>query len=341
MANAKNLYICRYSPEHSYVQSSCQSPRREMKMQPHKSLNSILIGLSSLLMFSAQAAVDISKVDIQLRGEKCNERVKTTPVVTAELRVPEGGDGQLPAVIILHSNAGVIGVGRFYADALNAVGIATLEIDSYASRNVKNGSDRAAPTACDRLDDAWSGLLHLSEHPKINPKRIGALGLSSGGLVAAFAAQGIVAKGMSFADAVERSKKGINFKSSAVLYPACINMVSDPKLEWSRNPNLPRLARKPLPPLLLVVGTQDDYEDDVQRDCTKVVESYAALGGRADLVLLEGATHAFDGASPPPPAFTPFAKAGKGAFVSMRYSSKDAEKSRALVVELFTSTLAK
>jgi dienelactone hydrolase len=304
-------------------------------------LKPILIAPLLVLGVTVHAAVDVSKIDLQLHGEKCNERVKTTSVVPAELRIPQGSDERYPAVIILHSNAGVIGVGRFYADALNAVGIATLEIDSYATRNVKNGSSWAAPTACDRLNDAWSGLLYLSEHPKINSKRVGALGLSSGGLVAAFAAQGLVAKGMSFADAVGRSKRGINFKSAAVLYPACVNMVSDPKLEWSRNPNLPRLTRNPMAPMLLIVGTQDDYEDDVQRDCTKVVESYAALGGRAELVLLEGATHAFDGVNPPPPTFMPFAKAGKGATVSMRYSSKDAEKSKALVVDLFTSTLAK
>lgn len=302
---------------------------------------SFFIALMSMWMLSTHAAVDVSKIELQLRGEKCNERVKTTAFVPAELRVPQVGDEKLPAVIILHSNAGVIDVGRFYADALNAAGIATLEIDSYATRSVKNGSDRAAPTACDRLNDAWSGLLYLSDHPKINAKRVGALGLSSGGLVAAFAAQGIVAKAMPFAEAVERSKNGINFKSAAVLYPACINMVSDPKLDWSRNPSLPRLARNPLPPMLLVVGTQDDFEDDVQRDCTKVVESYGALGGRADLVLLEGATHAFDGVSPPPPGFSPFARAGKGAMVTMRYSKKDAEKSRAAVLELFKSTLAK
>ena len=82
-----------------------------------------------------------SKVDIPVVGFKCNDRVRDVVNVSAELRLPSLQNTPIPAVVLLHSNAGIIGVGDFYAKALNSAGIATLEIDSYTPRGVRSGND--------------------------------------------------------------------------------------------------------------------------------------------------------------------------------------------------------
>jgi hypothetical protein len=89
--------------------------------------------------------VTSSKVEVPVVGAKCNERVKEVNSVWGVLRLPSQATAAVPAVVLLHSNAGVIGVGDFYAQALNAAGIATLEIDSFAPRGARNGNDRNAP----------------------------------------------------------------------------------------------------------------------------------------------------------------------------------------------------
>jgi dienelactone hydrolase len=57
--------------------------------------------------------------------------------------------------------------------------------------------------------------------------------------------------------------------------------------------------------------------------------------------MIEGATHAFDWPNPPPPAFSPFAKAQTGGMVNMRYSAKDALETRQEMVDFFKAQLAK
>src|SRR5262249_43899761 len=48
----------------------------------------------------------------------------------------------VPAVVILHGANGVDSRGDFYAEALNAAGIATLEIDMWEARGLVGGLNR-------------------------------------------------------------------------------------------------------------------------------------------------------------------------------------------------------
>jgi dienelactone hydrolase len=283
--------------------------------------------------FSTASAEQDVAVSIPLIAQRCNERVAAVQEVQGRLRLPDSPVAA-PAVVIFHSNAGVVGVGDNYAKRLVENGFVTLEVDSYAPRSIVNGNDRNAPTACDRLNDAWSALYFLSQQPQVDISKVGVIGLSSGGLVALMLAKGVFPRGAASQDSRLQAIRKMRYKKFFVLYPSCANILYDEKMKWMRNPNMPRSKRTD-GDLLLVVGTNDDYEIDAKTDCPKVIEEWSSYGLRGALHLVDGATHAFDWPTPPPPGFSRFAKAGKGSFLTMVYSEKAAQETEKRVTEFF------
>jgi len=288
-----------------------------------------------LFAHSSANALSDSLVDIPLIGQRCNDRVANIESVRGRLRTPDT-DAASPAVVIFHSNAGVIGVGDNYAKRLVERGFITLEIDSYTPRSIRSGNDRNAPTACDRLNDAWSALFYLAQNPKVNIQKVGAVGLSSGGLVSLMLAKGVFPRGDPSKDERLQASRTMRYKKFFVLYPSCANILYDQNTSWMRNPNMPRSKRTD-GDLTLVVGTDDDYEIDAKSDCPKVIEEWSHYGLRSSLHFVEGATHAFDWPSPPPSSFSRFAKAGKGSNLTMRYSPKDTQETELRIIEFFES----
>src|SRR5690606_1877014 len=72
--------------------------------------------LALLVLGAAQAAEQISFPGGKGQGyTSANE-------VSATLQLPDGASGKLPAVVILHSAAGLDGRGAFHATALNQAG---------------------------------------------------------------------------------------------------------------------------------------------------------------------------------------------------------------------------
>jgi dienelactone hydrolase len=59
------------------------------------------------------------------------------------------------------------------------------------------------------------------------------------------------------------------------------------------------------------------------------------IASQLSVRMIEGATHAFDWPNPPPPSFSPFAKAQTGGVVNMRYSAQDASAAKHEMVEYF------
>lgn len=289
-----------------------------------------------VLSCSSVYASSDSYVDIPLIGQRCNERVANVDTLRARLRQPDVPN-KVPAVVIFHSNAGIVGVGDSYARRLVERGFITLEVDSYNPRSVRSGNDRNAPTACDRLNDAWSSLFYLSQNPLVDIEKMGALGLSSGGLVTLMLAKGVFPRGMASSDSRIQAIKGMRYRKFFALYPACGNILYDEKLSWMRNPSMPR-SKVTDGDLAVVVGTNDDYEIDAKADCPKVMDEWAQYGLRGELHFLDGATHAFDWRNPPPSGFSRFAKAGKGGNLTMRYSEEATRETEERVVKFFESS---
>jgi dienelactone hydrolase len=101
--------------------------------------------------------------------------------VPATLRLP-AVQAPMPAVVIVHGSSGVDSRGPSYAAELNKAGIATLEIDMWAARGITGGADRPRSVP-ETLPDAYGAFKFLAANPAIDPKRIGIMGFSWGGVV--------------------------------------------------------------------------------------------------------------------------------------------------------------
>ena len=299
------------------------------------------VWLSSVLLvmtFPSVGEVTTSKVDIPVIGSKCNERVKEVSSVSGMLRFPSKPTGQAPAVVLLHSNAGIVGVGDFYARALNAAGIATLEVDSFLPRGVRSGNERNAPVLCDRLQDAWGALVFLAKDARINPHQIGVAGFSSGAAVAVMSGMGVRPARLPRDNSI--LPKELVYAAHFALYPACANIMDDQQRirSWI-NPGRPQNWGATGKPIHITSGTDDDTDFNPKTDCLRMREEFPDIASQLTVRMVEGATHAFDWPNPPPPAFNPFAKAQTGGVVTMRYSAKEAEIAQKEMLEYFQKRL--
>jgi pimeloyl-ACP methyl ester carboxylesterase len=110
-------------------------------------------------------------------------------VLAGTLTVPEG-KGPFPAVVLISGSGAqnrdeeIFGHKPFHvlADHLTRRGIAVLRYDD---RGVgKSTGNFASATSEDFAGDAWTAWQTLSARPEIDPKRLGLLGHSEGGLIA-------------------------------------------------------------------------------------------------------------------------------------------------------------
>ena len=299
------------------------------------------VGLALALLvitFPSVGEVTATKVDIPVVGSRCNERVKEVSSVSGVLRFPSKTTGQVPAVVILHSNAGIVGVGDFYARALNAAGMATLEVDSFLPRGVRSGSERNAPVLCDRLQDAWGALVFLAKDARINSQQIGVAGFSSGAAVAIMSGMGVRPARLARENTTLPREQV--YAAHFALYPACANITDDQQRirSWI-NPGRPQNWGATGKSIHIVSGTSDDFDFNPKTDCSRMRDEFPDIASQLTVRMVDGATHAFDWPNPPPPAFSPFAKAQTGGMVTMRYSAKEAEIAQKEMVEYFLKNL--
>jgi dienelactone hydrolase len=108
--------------------------------------------------------------------------------LTGELRLPEQRDGQrdgpAPCMVILTSSAGVQRHREhYYAQALNEAGTAALIVDSFTGRGVRRTvADQTLVSAAQMEGDAFAALALLRADGRIDPGRIGIMGVSKGGV---------------------------------------------------------------------------------------------------------------------------------------------------------------
>lgn len=211
----------------------------------------------------------------------------------------------VPAVVILHGSGGVDSRGDFYAEALNAAGIATLEIDMWEARGVVGAVNRP-PLPLFTYPDAFSALAFLGAHPNVAPDRIGVLGFSWGGVISLASAEQLYA-------GMFGGTGGPRFKAHVAHYPTCyvFNKTDFPP------PVPPTPAQAGIQflnltgaPILIQIGTEDDYDNGVT-PCNNLADAVNPSNGNVvEVAVYDDAFHAWDRIMIPIRVFDPFADQG-------------------------------
>src|SRR5204862_7407283 len=103
--------------------------------------------------------------------------------IKATLYVPKRPT-PMPAMVIISSSGGVLDfIEGYYARELNKAGIASLVVDSFGSRGVRNViEDQSLVSSWDMENDAFAALIELRKDSRIDGSRIGIMGVSKGGI---------------------------------------------------------------------------------------------------------------------------------------------------------------
>ena len=195
----------------------------------------------------------------------------------AALFLPENAsaDAPVPAVVLLHGAAGVLGSRELtYGAQFAEMGVAALVIDAFGARRDKATGflQRLLEiTETMALADAYSGLRFLDALPQVDGDRVALMGFSYGGMSTMLGA---------FAQTAEAlSPDGKRFAAHVSFYGPCIARFDDTRATGA--------------PVLLLAGSEDGIVDPER--CGEIVEDLRAGGANAELVVYEGAYHQWDG----------------------------------------------
>ena len=204
-----------------------------------------------------------------------------TATIAGELSIPFVPAARMPAVVLLHGDAGAIANQVVWREELNALGIAVFTLDSFSGRGaVATGASlMTMPDSIGRLGrivDAERALALLAKHPRIDPARIAVMGFSSGGGTVLGVAQS------RFASAF--GTPGLRFAAYIALYPDCnARLVGDTKSEPG--------------PQRIFIGKEDVLTSAAA--CARYAERLHAAGNDVSSTAFAGAHHGFDNVSNP------------------------------------------
>ena len=204
-----------------------------------------------------------------------------TETISGTLKFPANAPKKnVPVVVVMHGMGGISVWEEHWLKTFNSIGLATFMVDSnWGRRNcnkifkktVKGLWCADVNQGMNRIIDGYRALELLSKHPRIDPARIGCLGISLG------------AKGCLYLN-VKRFQKmwgtpGIEFAASVPLYPPCDvrfkedDVISDTSIR-------------------IHVGELDTYFP--VDSCVNYVELLRSKGKDVEVKVYPGAHHGFD-----------------------------------------------
>jgi len=241
--------------------------------------------------------------------------VPATPTVPAA----ETERARLPAVILLHGSAGPSAREAGYAQALNAVGIVTLEPDQWAPRGLAGGSEGRPKTFAETMPDVAGARAYLAARHDVDASRIGLMGFSFGGVTS-----------MLLATRAFAGRFGGAFAAYMPVYPACWTYNTVPGQDFAGLVDAP---------LLLVTGALDQYDDDPEAG-PKLAASLAPQDrARLRTHVFADAHHCFDMPGVDVVVKDPFCHRGRGGEVTMRCNPQAMAASHALSAAFFSEAL--
>lgn len=196
-----------------------------------------------------------------------------TPVkLSATLKLPEGA-GPHPVVLLLHGSDGVESSAvNGWRNALSGMGYATLRLDSFGGRGIKQiSTDQAAVSQFSQIYDSYRVVEVLGADPRIAADRFVVMGFSRGGTAALY---GSLAR---FHELYGPASGTI--AAYLPFYAAC-------------NFELTRGLETVAAPIREFHGADDDWTSAAV--CQTYIERLKAAGADVEMTVYEGARHAFD-----------------------------------------------
>jgi dienelactone hydrolase len=212
--------------------------------------------------------------------------------ISAHYRAPQGADGA-PAVLIVQGNDEVKELNVGIEDAALERGMAILDLDPPGW-----GESYLSGSRCRDREDYELGVKTaidwLQARPEIDPGRIGAFGLSYGGLLSPYAAglDGRIGAAVGLggpswsAREVRSMRKNLPAaqKRRGFLYTGA--KTEKELLGWSKRMEFETTLRKVSCPALLVYGSEDEFVRP-----KRMKDNAAAIGPSAELRIIKGQDH--------------------------------------------------
>lgn len=230
-----------------------------------------LFGLAIGLILLLPAAPAMSQIKEILEFTSPSRNGPVT--VKAELFLPEGISGKIPAMVIHHGSGGVSNTREYaYAREFTKMGVASIVPDSFTPRGVKNTvEDQSTVSTNDMIADAFNVLKLAAAHPRIDPARIGITGFSKGGGVAMRTGLQLMVN--------RHVPNGPRFALHVPFYAGCDTIYANMRTTGA--------------PMLVLIGGADTYVGAER--CVDAVNRMRAAGSSVDMVIYPNAQHGWDG----------------------------------------------
>ena len=216
-----------------------------------------------------------------LTGKKPERQVTISGTLNFPANAPEKN---APVVVLLHGWGGIRDANEHWLKVFNSMGLATFMVDSgWARRNCKKDNNyKKAIAFCagrnkgmNRIIDGYRALELLSKHPRIDPDKIGCLGISLG------------ARGCLHLN-VKRFQKmwgtpGLDYAASVPMYPPCNATFKDDDEITDT-------------PIRIHLGELDTYFP--VDSCVNYVARLKAKGKDVDIKVYPDAHHSFEAKIP-------------------------------------------
>ena len=195
--------------------------------------------------------------------------------IYGSLIFPENVKLPCPAVIAIHGSAGLRGNHHDHIVNLLEAGIAVFRIHSFEARGlISIIEDQMRVTLATMITDSFRALSMLTQHPDIDPNKIGIMGWSLGGSTSFYSAWSPIVKALTLGDE--------KFSAHLPLYPG--THIKPEINEWTDAP------------MKILCGDADDYTPTSL--VKNILEYMKPAKSNIDLITYPDAHHSFDSIDP-------------------------------------------